>query len=141
VDTRNLPANYYVKSIRYRGKEIPRGGVDLSGEGEFEMTLGATGATVEGAVTDSQGRPVGSAFIVVAPADGSELRMGNADSLGNYYFPNLAPGEYRLFAWEDTAGDSVVDSASLAAFAAAAKTVKLGDNAHETLQLTAVASR
>jgi hypothetical protein len=134
VDTRRLPANYYVKSIRYGGKEIPPDGVDLSVAGEFEMTLGTTGAIIEGAVADSRGRPVGGASIVVVPADRSEPRTGNADSLGNYYFPNLAPGEYRLYAWES----SVVDPASPAPFAAAVKTVNLGDNAHETPQLTAI---
>jgi len=140
-DVRHLPANYYVKSIRYGGRDIPKSGVDLSGAGELEVTLGAAAATVEGVVTDSRGRSVGGAFVVVAPTDGSELRMGNADSLGNYYFANLAPGEYRLFAWESVGWDPVVDSASLAPFAAAAKTVKLGHSARETLPLTAIAAR
>jgi hypothetical protein len=141
ANSQNLPANLYIESIRYAGREIPRTGIDFAVDGEFEVVLGASAATLEGAALDGQGKPAGGAAIVIAPADGSELRTGNADVHGNFYFPNLRPGDYRVYAWEGAAPDTVVDTPSLAPFAASAKAVKLGGNAHEKLQLTAIAPR
>jgi hypothetical protein len=141
VDTQRLPANHYVKSVRYGGKEITDGRVDFSVNGEFEMTLGADGAILAGKVADAQGRPAGGATIALAPADGSALRIGTASPLGNYYFANLAPGEYRVYALEDAMQAFSVDAASLAPYAAPAKTVKLAPNANERMNLTASTAR
>ena len=60
---------------------------------------------------------------------------------GDFYFANLKPGDYRIYAWEGAAPDTVVDAASLTPFAAPAKAVELGDNGHVRLQMSAMGPR
>ncbi len=127
----NLPANYYVKAVRYAGKDIPRTGMDFSGPGEIEVIVGTTAATIEGTVQDRQGKPAGGAALIVAPSDGSELRTGNANERGEFYFANLVPGEYRVYAWAGQAPETVMDLASLRPFASSARTLTVGNNARE----------
>jgi len=37
------------------------------------------------------------------------LRVANADLSGRFAFPNIVPGDYRLFAWEDVEMDAWLD--------------------------------
>jgi hypothetical protein len=58
------------------------------------------------------------------------------------YFANLPPGEYRVLAWDAAAPEASDPPESLGPLANSAKTVKLGENAHEKIQVTvALASR
>ena len=136
---RNLPAGEYVDSVRYAGKEVPRTGIQFTGAGELEVTLGTAGGIIDGTALDRVGKPAGRAGVVIAPADGSDLVTGYADVRGQFHFGNLKPGAYRVFAWADGVPDNVADSSSLALFAGSAKTVTVAASAHETVQVTAIA--
>jgi hypothetical protein len=140
--SQNLPANCYVKSIRYAGQEVARTGFEFTGVGQLEVVLADTAAVLEGSVSGADGTPVGSAAIAVVPAAGpSSVRTGSADAHGNFYFANLPPGDYRVLAWDATAPEASDFPESLGQFANAAKTVKLGEGAHEKIQVTVAAAR
>jgi hypothetical protein len=134
--------NYYVKSVRYGGREFPQWAIDLSGEGQLDVVLSSKAATVEGTVLDQQGKPAASAAIVIAPSDGAEpLRTGAADARGNFYFAGLRPGDYRVFAWDATAPEASDAPASLAPFESAGKKVTLAESAREKLQVAVIAPK
>jgi hypothetical protein len=138
VNVQNLPANCYVKAIRY-GQDVPRTGLEITGEAELEVVLGVSAAVLEGSVTGADGKPAGNAAIVVEPvSDSWPAKTGNADGKGNFYFANLPPGEYRVIAFDAESPQAADPPESLAAFAALAKTVKLAENAHEKVQVTVV---
>ena len=143
LDAQNLPANCYVKSIRYGGQEVTRTGFEFTGDGQLEVVLSNSAAVLEGSVTGADGKPAGIAGIVVAPSAASlPPRTGHADARGNFYFANLPPGEYRVLAWDAAAPEASDPPESLGPLANSAKTVKLGENAHEKIQVTvALASR
>lgn len=140
--SQSLPANCYVKSIRYAGQEVARTGFEFTGVGQLEVVLADTAAVLEGSVTGGDGTPAGNAAIAVVPATGpSPVRTGSADAHGNFYFANLPPGDYRVLAWDATAPEASDPPESLGQFANAAKTVKLGESAHEKIQVTVAAAR
>jgi hypothetical protein len=139
LNPQSLPANCYVKSIRYAGQELPRTGFELIGDGQLEIVLANTAAVLEGAITGADGKPAANAGIAVAPVDGSwPMRTGNADAHGNFYFANLSPGDYRVVAWDAMAPEAADPPESLGQFASAAKNVTLGEGAHEKLQVAVV---
>jgi protocatechuate 3,4-dioxygenase beta subunit len=141
LDTQNLPANCYVKSVRYAGQEVARTGFELTGDGQLEIVLSSTAAVLEGSVTGADGKPAGGAGIVVAPVAGAlPARTGNADAHGNFYFANLPPGEYRVAAWDAASPEANDPPESLGPFARYAKTVTLGESGHEKAQVTVVPS-
>jgi hypothetical protein len=141
LDAQNLPANSYVKSIRFAGRDVPGTGLEFTGDGELEVVLSNTGAVLEGSVTGAGGRPAGLAGMVVAPVAGSApVRTGNADANGNFYFANLPPGDYRVLAWDAAAPEASDPPESLGPSARYAKTLTLGANGHEKVQVTALAA-
>jgi protocatechuate 3,4-dioxygenase beta subunit len=134
--------NYYVKSVRYGGREFPQWAIDFSGEGQLDIVLSSKAATIEGTVLDQQGKPAANAAIVIAPSDGAEpLRTGAADTRGNFYFAGLRPGEYRVFAWDAAAPEASDAPASLAPFESAGKKVTLAESAREKVQVAVIAPR
>jgi hypothetical protein len=139
VNSQNLPANSYVKSIRFGGREVSSTGFELTGDGQLEVVLSNTAAVLEGSIAGTDGKPAGNASIVVAPVAGPlPARTGNADARGNFYFANLPPGDYRVAAWDAAAPEASDPPQSLGTLASAAKAVKLGENAHEKVQVTVV---
>ena len=141
LDTQNLPANCYVKSVRYAGQEVARTGFELTGDGQLEIVLSSAAAVLEGSVTGADGKPAGEAGVAVAPVVGAlPARTGSADAHGNFYFANLPPGEYRVAAWDAASPEANDPPESLGPFARYAKTVTLGESGHEKAQVTVVPS-
>jgi hypothetical protein len=135
-------ASYYVKSVRYGGREFSPWAIDLSGDGQLDIVLSAKAATLEGSVVDRQGKPAANAAIVIAPATAGEpLRTGTADASGNFYFAGLRPGDYRVFAWDAAAPEASDAPASLAPFEASSKAVTLAESAREKIQVTTIAPK
>ncbi len=72
LDVANVPRGWYVKSIRYAGKEIIdvatefKAGTDPSA---LEIVLSNRGATIAGRVMDERGEPVRGARVVMVPTD------------------------------------------------------------------------
>jgi uncharacterized GH25 family protein len=141
----NVTANtaYYVKSIRYAGKEIPPDGVDLTGGGLIEITVSADGGRLQGAVVDSAGKPVLRGLVTISATNGvtPSRNIMPIDSNGEYHFQMLPPGEYKVLAW-----DGGIDSASvqnpdlMKAFDAGAKVAKLEAGGTATVSLTATSA-
>jgi protocatechuate 3,4-dioxygenase beta subunit len=112
----NLPANCYVKSIRYRGTDVSPTAFAFTGDGQLDVVLSG------------------------AAAGPLPVRIGSADSHGNFYFANLPPGDYRVLAWDNSAREASDPPQSLTPFARYAKTVTLGAGAHEKVQLAVAPS-
>ena len=93
------------------------------GQGRF--TLSASPGSVHGTVKGAGGDPVGGVPVFLEPRDPElqrpmEIRGTRTDTRGQYQFPGLAPGEYRLLAtFEYRSPDAAILDA------AGARTVKV----------------
>src|ERR1700687_4644047 len=74
----------------------------------------AADGRVSGQVTDSQGKPIASAKIRLAPSAGANTKETTSDSDGRFAFPSLPPRAYQL-------------SAVTAGFVEARQTIQLSD--------------
>ena len=137
VEVQPMPEDSYVKTVTLDGAAVVRGILDLrAGAGAFHVKI-ATGkgtARISGIVQDASGRPTPAAWAYLVPEGDETLeqeRHSMTASDGSYSFSGIAPGHYRLFAWE-TAGDPegplVLANAELV-------NLKAGDRSNRDLKL------
>ena len=94
-----------VKCIRCGPADVTESGVDLtSGAGcDLAITVSANGGQIEGTVEDDQGHPV-KASTVTLVAQGTRrtdlFKQTTSDAGGQFKLAGIAPGSYRLYAWE-----------------------------------------
>ncbi len=98
----------YVQSIRYGSNEALEGGFTVvrGTQSSLEVTISSRGARVEGAVTDQDKLPITGVWVVLVPdpsrRDQSHLyRKVATDQFGHYFLRGIAPGEYKLFCWDE----------------------------------------
>jgi hypothetical protein len=103
----NVPAGKYVKSIRLGDREINSGEIDLTEHtsAALSLVLGADGGEVDGTVQNSSGQPAAATQVTLAPAEEYDarsdlLKQASTDASGNFQIKDVAPGEYKVFAWE-----------------------------------------
>lgn len=96
----SLPENAFIKSVSIDGKALPDTVVDLSAGvngAKLKITIGLTGASVEGTVLSENGKPACCAMVAVADsAEHVNDHMTSVQSGKTYRFTGLRPGKYRL---------------------------------------------
>jgi hypothetical protein len=132
---------HYVKSIRFGDREVPGGSLDLTHGvgGKLTIVYGADGGEIDGAVQNSNGDPAPNVIVTAAPADGEGrpdlFRQTVSDASGNFKMQELAPGDYKVFAWEDVDQNLPQSFEFRKVFEGYAASVSVAPSAKETAQL------
>jgi uncharacterized surface anchored protein len=101
-----LPAGYYVKEARLGELDVWSGNFRYLGTDArmLDVVISPRTGQIDGTVTNSQGQPVSGARVVLVPErnrDRAELfRPVTADPGGHFNIAAVAPGDYKLAAWE-----------------------------------------
>jgi protocatechuate 3,4-dioxygenase beta subunit len=113
----------YIKSIRYGSADALDSGFTVfrGAQASLEVTISSHGARVQGAVTDKENLPVTGVWVVLVPDDAhrdqSRLYQKTAtDQYGHYLLRGIAPGDYKLFCWDDVEDGAWEDPDFLRAF-------------------------
>lgn len=135
--------NFYLKTVRFGDNDVTDSGVDFTQgapPGEFTVILSAAGGQVDGTVQNDKSEPATGAMVVLVPA--AEKRGINrlyknvsTDQNGNFSLKGIAPGEYKLFAWEQVESGSYQDPDFLKPFESKGESVTIKENSHENKQL------
>jgi protocatechuate 3,4-dioxygenase beta subunit len=106
LDVNSIPDSCYVREIKFGGQEISPDDFEILSSGQLEIVLSNTAAKIAGSVTDADGKLFPGSTVTLVPADGSSspVKQTTGDA-GNFRFPSLRPGTYKLFAWEDVDDD------------------------------------
>jgi hypothetical protein len=108
IQTVTLPENAYVADMRIGGKSVYDNGFIVGGDtDEIQVIVNSSGAQIQGAVLDAMQKPFAFARIALVPTlrrrqNIALFKTAAADADGNYMLRGIAPGEYKLFAWEPT---------------------------------------
>jgi len=146
----NVPDGWYVKSIRYGGKEI----IDVPTEfkagrdpAELQVLLSTRGAMISGRVVNDRGEAVPGARVILLPVDpaqwsGRELTSASASATGAFRLGPQRGGDYLIVA----IGPSVPvpepgDRDRMARLAEAAERIRFGEEEQRTLELRVVEYR
>lgn len=102
---RNLPEDYYLKSLAFSGHEVPPDNVVVSGRrGDMEIVVSPSGGHIEGLLLDARGQRTRGSILLVPdmpqPGPADLFRRTSAGSTGEFTIRGVAPGSYRLLALE-----------------------------------------
>lgn len=111
---RNLPEDYYLKSLAISGHDVPPDNVVVSGtRGEMEIVLSPTGARIEGTLLDAKEEPTRGSILLMPdvpePGPPDLFRRTSADSKGKFTLRGVAPGSYRLLALESVSLETEIN--------------------------------
>jgi hypothetical protein len=140
VVTHNLTDGFYVKAIRFGGRDLVHRGLDLSSDagGTLEILLSAKPATIAGTVRNSDGDPIPDATVNVWTKDDPDIRAARSDAQGHFSLRNFAPGEYRVIAWESIERGIIENAAFRASFENQAASATLEEGSQANIDLKAV---
>jgi hypothetical protein len=99
-------ADAYVKSIRFAGVETADTGARIADQpaAALEISLARGASQLDGAATSGDGAVAADATIVLVPDRRNRRDLYKAtisDASGRFHLDGVAPGAYRLFAWEE----------------------------------------
>ena len=145
LELSNLPRGWYLKSIRYHGKEIIDTAVEFKNGKDpstLELIVSSRGATISGRVVDERGA---GARVYALPVDPrrrsfSDLVSASVTAKGTYLLGPQRAGEYLIVALPSATNVDPRDRQLVAELFASAQRVTLSDIGEVTMDLT-VASR
>jgi len=137
-----LPEGTYVKSVRLSGQEALDKALDLRqarSAPAIEITLGAKAGAVEGLVR-SDGKTLPASVILVPepirPNQPFLYKEASTDSDGRFAISGLAPGDYKLYAFEEEADITLyIDSEWAKPLETAGDKVTISENCREKVEL------
>jgi hypothetical protein len=107
-----LGSGFYLKKIRYGDVVSTDGTISVTGaEGRLALLLSIMGARLTGtAIRTTDGKTSRAKAQVVLISNRAPARLGTFDQTGTFTFQDLAPGNYRLYAFEGVPGGAWEDS-------------------------------
>jgi hypothetical protein len=105
---------FYIKSMSWGTTDIDSQLDLLSGippRTELSIVLGADGGELTGGVANDKSEPVDSAIVTLVPTGShrsrSFFKTANTDASGHFTIRGIAPGSYKLFAWDQVNSNAV----------------------------------
>jgi protocatechuate 3,4-dioxygenase beta subunit len=140
VAVTGLADGFYVKTVRFAGRDITNQDLDLisGASGTLEITLSADGGEIAGTARGTDGKALPGALVQVWPAGGDNARSLKADENGSFRFRALPAADYRVIAWEALDDDLAEYPPFRARFEAQAAEVRVAEQGHENVDVTAV---
>lgn len=131
-----------IKSIHSGQTDVLRDGLAVSEPGKtpLEIVLAHDGGQIEGSVLDKDDKPVAGATVLLVSESGlrgRHDRFGDVttDQYGHYKFENAAPGDYKIFAWDDVEHGAWFDPDFFRDIESRGQAVKLDAKGHETAKV------
>jgi hypothetical protein len=136
-----LPETHYLDSIKLGEVDLTNGPLDLSGgvAGALTITIAAGSGTLQGTVRQEQ-QPAEGATAVLVPEEarrpvGYFYKIATTDQNGQFTMKGIAPGEYKLFAWDEVESDRYRAPAFLKKFESRGTTVSIMKNGSSSAQI------
>jgi uncharacterized surface anchored protein len=135
-----LQQDFYLKSIRAGQQGVADTGIDLaSGAPEdLAVTINPNGGVVEGTVQNAKDEPAAGAWVTLIPDANSAPRLfklADTDQNGHFTLHGVAPGDYKIFAWEDVEAGAYQDPDFVKPHESAGQALSIRERAHENVQL------
>jgi hypothetical protein len=137
----------YLKSIRYAGMEISDDEFNVirGTQATLEVTISSRGAHIQGMVKDADGLPASGVWVVLVPDEARRnefhlFKQRTTDQHGRFDFRGIAPGDYKLFSWEQVQQNEWEDPDFLKAFEPKGESISLQEGDGKSVDLVAIRS-
>jgi hypothetical protein len=144
----NLNPGMYLKSIGLGSLDVLKDGLhlDTPPQGRLEVVVGISDGGVSGSVLSQKKEPVPNVVVALVPDSTLRYRTDlykavGTNISGHFDFKNVAPGNYKLFAWDEVETGAWLDPDYLKAFESLGTPVHIADTGQETTELTVIAAR
>jgi hypothetical protein len=135
----------YLKALRYGGSTSPEDTFTPArgSNAVLELTISSKGAQVRGSVADADNLPAVGVWVILVPdeAHRSSRRLyksASTDQYGRFELRGIAPGDYKLFSWEDVESGSWEDPDFLRDFEKQGEKISLQEGDQKTVSVTAI---
>jgi protocatechuate 3,4-dioxygenase beta subunit len=135
----------YIKEVRYGQTSALDDGFTVTREtpAKLEVTISPRGARVEGSIANTDGLPATGVWVVLVPEETlrSQSRLykaGTTDQYGRFDLRGIAPGDYKLFSWQEAEDGAWEDPEFLKPFEGQGERVSLREGDQKTVHLRAI---
>ena len=141
IRVEQLPTDFYLKTARMDNVDVLNGFWKFSGTptGVVNVVLGDNPGRVEGSLSDSSSKPVPGVQVVLIPENfrhRNELyKTVDTDESGRFAFRGVAPGDYRVFSWEELEPNSWFDPEVLSKYEQQGKLVHVTEGSQESVDI------
>ena len=135
----------YIKEIRYGPSDAQDDGftVARSAPANLEITISSRGARIQGTASDSDGLPAAGVWVVLVPSAPHRLhhrlyKSQSTDQYGRFDLRGIAPGDYKLFTWDEVEEGAWEDADFLKPFEEKGEKVSVQEGDSKSVNLTEI---
>jgi hypothetical protein len=145
VILRRLPADGYVKSMRMGNADVLNDGLHISGPPDImlEIVIGTNAGRIEGSVVNARDEVLANRTVVLVPdvrlRQRSDLyKVVSTNNAGRFQMQGIAPGDYKLFAWENVETGAWQDPNFIQAYETAGRPIRINEGSAENVQMAVI---
>ncbi len=138
----------YIKSLRYGSNDALESGFTVvrGAQSSLEVSISSRGARLQGAVMDQDKLPVTGLWVVLVPdeahRDQSRLyQKVTTDQYGRYLLWGIAPGDYKIFCWDEVEDGAWEDPDFLRTFENRGQKISVEDADVKTVDVVAIRAK
>lgn len=138
----------YIKDVHYGPSDGLDDGFTVSkgAPAGLQITLSSRGARVQGAVADADGLPAAGVQVVLIPEKSRRTlhrlyKTATTDQYGHFEIHGIAPGDYKLFSWEQVEEGAWEDPDFLKPFEEKGQDLSVHDDDQKTSNLLAIRTK
>lgn len=133
----------YLKSIRLGTADVLNSGLQIERqpEGAMEIVLSTNVATVEGRVVDEKQEPIREVTVALVPDISFRKRTdlfktATTDASGKFLLKDLAPGDYKLFAWDEVEPGAWLDPIFMRPYEDRGRAIRVAERSSQSVELS-----
>jgi protocatechuate 3,4-dioxygenase beta subunit len=139
VGITGLPAGFYLKEARLNEADVLNRPSRFSAAGNLDILISANGGQVSGRVLNEEMKPVPGVDAVLVPNESRNrpelFKRATTDKDGRFTIAGIAPGGYRVLAWERIEPYSYFDGSVLGKFEQHGTPVRVAESSRETVDV------
>ncbi|MBZ5583014.1 MAG: carboxypeptidase-like regulatory domain-containing protein, partial [Acidobacteriia bacterium] len=135
------PGNLFLQSATCGNADVIEAGLDLSGGAACDLTVvvSANAGQVDGQVSDENSQPATAARVALVPTGSRRtdlFKTAVADPNGHFTIQGVAPGSYKVYAWEEVDMNAVhYDPEFVKPYESSGQSVHINEGSKETVNL------
>lgn len=138
----------YLKALRYGVTSLPEDTFTPAhgSNAALELTISSKGVRLRGSVTNADNLPAVGVWVILVPDEvqGASRRLYKSvstDQYGRFELHGIAPGDYKLFSWEEVDSGAWGDPEFLRDFEDKGEKISLQEGEQKTLNLIAIRTK
>jgi hypothetical protein len=131
--------------MHFGNQDVSGGKIDLTQQtgGALNIVCGTDVGQIQGSVQNENGEPAAEVMITIAPDDEHQDRLDlhyqlTSDLNGKFDYRDIAPGDYKVFAWEGTDYEVMQSPECQKAFESRAASVTISPGGNASVQVKVI---